>query len=215
MSDASHHEVLHYDLRGLPSGDRYKLLTGVVVPRPIAWVTSLNPQGTVNAAPFSYFGAMGSDPPIIAFAPGETKHTAANIGPGAEFVVNLVSFELAGAMNLTATDFPPGLSELDAAGLTAEPSHLVAVPRIAESPVALECREVQTLTIGRNRMVVGEVLMIHIRADLMHDPEKFYVNTPALGLIGRMGGRGGYARAQDTFELGRIPYAEWLREQEG
>lgn len=209
----------HYDLRALTPADAYKLFTGVVVPRPIAWVTSRAPDGTVNAAPFSYFGIMGSEPPIVAFAPGDRpdgtpKDTARNVRHGAHFVVNLVSAELADAMNLTATDFPPGTSEPEVAGLTLQESRHGNAPRIAQSPVSLECVEHTTLTIGRNRVIIGEVLGLTIREDLMLDPARHLVNTPALQLIARMGGRGGYARAQDTFELPRIRYEDWLKEQE-
>ena len=210
----------HYDLRDLAPMAAYSLLTGVVVPRPIAWVTTRAPDGVVNAAPFSYFGLLGSQPPILAFGPGDRpdgtpKDTARHITPGAHFVVNLVPYALVDRMNLTATDFPPGASEPEVAGLDLEAGRHGPVPRLAASPVALECREHATLTIGHNRVVIGEVLGVTVRTDLLLDPARGTVNTPALELVGRMGGRGGYARAQDTFELPRVRYADWLAAQAG
>lgn len=220
---------MHYDFARLSAADSYKLLTAVVVPRPIAWVATLNADGSVNLAPYSFFNLMGSDPPVVAFAPGDRadgtpKDTARNIaGPdglggraagGGEFVVNMVSEDLSAAMNLSATDFPPGIDEAGVAGLELVPGTLVRVPRVAASPVSLECREVQTLSIGRNRIVLGEVLGMHIADGLMLDTERHHVDTAALRLIGRIGGRGGYTRTGDTFELGRIGYREWLEGQE-
>ncbi|WP_407569649.1 flavin reductase family protein [Deinococcus altitudinis] len=215
---------MHYDFAELSVADSYKLLTSVVVPRPIAWVSTLNLEGEgVNLAPYSFFNALGSDPALVAFSPGDRadgtpKDTARNIAGkdglgGGEFVVNLVSEELAEAMNVSATDFPVNMDEAGVAGLELTPGVRVRVPHVAASPVSLECREVQTLRIGRNRVVLGEVLGLNIRDELMLDPERHYVDTPALRLIGRMGGRGGYTRTGDTFELARIPYATWLEEQ--
>ena len=210
---------MHYDFAQLPSGAAYKLLTGVVVPRPIAWVSTRSAQGHVNLAPFSFFNAMGSSPALVALSPGNRpdgspKDTARNIGPGGEFVVNLVSEALGGAMNATATDFPEELEEAALHGIELLPGTLVSVPRVAASPVSLECREAQTVFVGHNRVVLGEVLGLHIQDGLMLDTERHYVNTGALGLIGRMGGRGGYTRTGDTFEIERVSYREWLDSRE-
>lgn len=215
---------MHFDFAQLSVADGYKLLTAVIVPRPIAWISTLNLEGNgVNLAPYSFFNMFGSDPALVAFAPGDRpdgtpKDTARNIaGPqgagGGEFVVNLVSEDLAEAMNLSATDFPANIEEAGIAGLPLTPGMRVKVPHVAASPVSIECREVQTLSIGRNRVVLGEVLGLNIRDDLMLDPERHHVDTAALRLIGRMGGRGGYTRTGDTFELARIPYARWLEDQ--
>lgn len=210
---------MQFDLRELAPPDRYKLLTGVVVPRPIAWVTTLNPDGTPNAAPYSFFNTLGSDPPLVAFGPGNRDHTtpkdtAVNVRREREFVVNLVTADLAGAMNVTATEYPHGQDELGLAGLTPEPSVAIRTPRIRESPVQMECRELMTLEIGRNRVVLGEVLVMHVRDDLMLDPERLYVDSNAIGALGRMGGRGGYVRTTDVFELPRVTYAQWLASRE-
>ena len=200
---------MHFDMRNLEPKNRYKLLTGIVVPRPIALVTTLDLEGRVNAAPYSFFNALGSDPPIVALGPGRAKHTFRNIKQTQEFVVNMVAEGIAEAMNVTATDFPEGESELEHAGLHVAPSHRVKPPRIIESPASLGCRLDTVLEIGNNRVVIAEVLEVHIRDELV-DTERYYVNTPGLRLIGRMGGLGGYTRTEDTFEIGRISHAQWL-----
>ncbi|PTA67060.1 flavin reductase family protein [Deinococcus arcticus] len=212
--------VTHFDLTALPPGARYKLLTGVVVPRPIAWVCTLGEGGHVNLAPYSFFGLMGSDPPVVAFAPGDRadgspKDTARNIGPGGAFTVNLVSFDLAPLMNATATDFPHGHSEPGALGIPLEPGVQVPTPRVAAAPAALECREVQTLTIGRTRIILGEVLGVVLRTDAVQDEARQHVDTAALDLVGRLGGRGMYARTRDTFSLERVSYEAWQATQAG
>ncbi|WP_034385789.1 flavin reductase family protein [Deinococcus sp. YIM 77859] len=204
----------HFDFAALDPADRYKLLTGTVVPRPIAWVTTLNADGGVNLAPFSFFGLLGSDPAVVAFAPGDRpdgtpKDTALNLRSGGEFTVNLVSADLAPVMNATATDFPRGMDEAATLGITLVPGTLVRVPRVAASPAALECREVQTVLIGRTRVILGEVLGLHLRADALLDAQRFQVNTAALDLVGRMGGRGTYTHTRDTFILDRISYTQW------
>ena len=199
---------MHFDLQVLEPRDCYKLLVSVVVPRPIALVTTLDNEGRVNAAPFSFFNLLGSDPPVVALAPGEGKDTARNIRERGEFVVNIVDEALAPAMNVCAVPFPPGVDELEAAGLTAVPSIAVGPPRVGESPVSLECREHTTLSIGRNRITLGTVLHLHIRDDLV-DPEKMHVHADRLHAVGRMHGGGWYARTNDLFDLPRLSYQEW------
>lgn len=212
-------EFTSFDLTALPHAERYKLVTATVVPRPVAWVSTLGPGGRVNLAPYSFFGLMGSDPAVIAFAPGNRpdgtpKDTALNIPPGAEFTVNLVSRALAETMNATATDFPPELGEPQALGIELEAGVQVATPRVRASPAALECREVQTVVIGNTRIILGEVLGLTIRSDAVEDPQRHHIHTAALDLIGRTGGRGGYATTRDSFEIARIPFAQWQRKQE-
>ncbi|AKH16673.1 MULTISPECIES: flavin reductase family protein [Deinococcus] len=210
--------VAHFDLTALPGAARYKLLTATVTPRPIAWVSTLGEGGHVNLAPYSFFGLMGSDPPVVAFAPGDRpdgtpKDTALNIASGGEFTVNLVSEALAVTMNATATDFPHGQGEPDALGISLAPGVKVAVPRVAAAPAALECREVQTVLIGRTRIILGEVLGLTLRSDAVQDVDRHHVDTGLLDLIGRMGGRGTYARTRDTFVIDRIPFEEWQKGQ--
>ncbi|WP_309572950.1 flavin reductase family protein [Deinococcus sp.] len=209
----------HFDLTTLPQAARYKLVTGIVVPRPIAWVSTLDTAGHVNLAPYSFFNVMGSDPPIVAFAPGDhapgrPKDTARNIPAGGEFTVNLVDRALAESMNATATDFPAHLGEPVVLGIALEPGVTVCTPRVALSPAALECREVQTVLIGRTRIILGEVLGVTIRTDAVLDAGKHYLDTAALDLIGRMGGRGGYATTRDAFTIDRVTYAQWQEQQD-
>src|SRR4029077_1058847 len=148
----------------------YAILASLVMPRPIAFVTSISPDGKINAAPFSFFNLLGADPPILAIAPGDRddgtpKDTAQNIRLMHEFVVNLVDESIAEAMNKCAASLPYGENELDHAGLHTFPSSLVKPPRILESPVSLECKEWGTLHIGDNRVVVGLIKRVHLRGE--------------------------------------------------
>jgi flavin reductase (DIM6/NTAB) family NADH-FMN oxidoreductase RutF len=207
---------MHFDLNKLAGRDRYKLLTSVVVPRPIALVTTLDDRGGINAAPFSFFNAVGSDPALIVLGVGnrsrdEPKDTAKYIRANGEFVVNVVTEEIAERMNVTACDFPAGVDELAMAGLTGAPSQVVKPPRVMESPVNMECREVSTTEIGRNRVILGEVLIMHIRDDLI-DVNKFHLHTEKLNLVGRMHAPSWYARTRDRFEMPRVSYEQWQRE---
>lgn len=193
----------------------YKLLTSTIGPRPIAWVTTVDVDGTVNAAPFSFFNAMSGNPPVVAFGiggrgPGDVKDTGGNIRRTGQFVINMVSYELAEPMNITAIDFPKDVNELQEAGLTTEPSLYVKPPRIAESPVSYECERLVIVDVGIDRAVVlGKVLAIHVRDDCVLNAERCHIDTPKLDLIGRMHGGGWYARTTDRFELPRIPVDEW------
>jgi flavin reductase (DIM6/NTAB) family NADH-FMN oxidoreductase RutF len=201
------------DLRQLPPRDCYKLLVSTVVPRPIALVTTINPEGRVNAAPFSFFNAIGSDPPIVVLGigdrvPGIPKDTARNIRATHEFVVNLVDEALGRQMNICAIDFPAEMNELHAADLPCVPSVDVRPPRVGSSPVSLECREVSTVELGRNRVILGQVLRLHIRDDLL-DRERLYVRTDQMHLLGRMHGGGWYTCTNDFFEIPRVTFEEW------
>lgn len=196
-----------FDMKALPPKARYKLLTGVVIPRPIAWTTTVNADGQVNAAPMSFFNLMGYDPPVVVLgvgnrSVGRPKDTAHNIRETGVFVVNIVDESLAEQMNLTSGDYPPGVSEVEAGGLATAPTVAVDVPRLADAPASLECREVTTLLIGNNRLIVGEVLYLHIRESLV-DTERLYVDGAGLQAIGRMHGRGWYTRTRDLFQMVR------------
>jgi len=207
---------MHFDLAKMPTQDGYKLMISTVVPRPIALVTTVNKAGQINAAPFSFFNAVSSDPPVVVLGingmgPGGTgyKDTEQNIRDTGEFVVNLVDEVLAERMNICAVDFPSEIDELDPAKLTAAAAIGVAPPRIAESPVSFECKRITGLSLGGNSMLeVGRVIHIHIRDDLM-DMERLYVKTDKIGLIGRMHGRGWYARTSDLFLMDRMDLADW------
>ena len=207
---------MHFDLAAIPASDAYKLLVSTVVPRPIALATTVDAQGRVNAAPFSFFNAVSSIPPVVVLgiSPGDSagdgwKDTERNIRDTGEFVVNLVDEALAERMNICAVDFPKEIGELEKAGLRPLASVEVRPPRIAESPVSFECRRITGLSLGpRSTLEIGRVIHIHIRDDLV-DPEKFYVATDKMRLIGRMHGRGWYARTSDLFLMDRISLADW------
>lgn len=194
--------------------ERYKLLCASVTPRPIALVTCVSPEGVVNAAPFSFFNVFSEDPALVVLGlqhgPGNRpKDTTRHIAAAGEFVVNLVDEGLAEAMNICAIDFPPEVSEIDAAGLSLLPGVSVAVPRIAEAPFALECRKQVSLAFSPTReLLVGEVVRIHARAGLV-DPKTLRVSMSDYKPVGRMFGDG-YSRQNDRFDLRRDNYAGWL-----
>ncbi len=182
---------MELDLEGKHADRAYAVLASLVTPRPIAWVTTLGPDGVVNAAPFSFFNALGANPPIIGFCPGDRedgtpKDTARNIRPTHEFVVNLVDEACAEAMNRTAASLPYGVSELKQAGLTTAPSSVVKPPRIAEAPASLECAEWGTLQIGGNRLIIGLVKRVQVRDELF-DAKTLRIRTENFHVIGRMG----------------------------
>lgn len=191
--------------------ERYKLLIGVILPRPIAWVSSIDDQGNPNLAPYSFFTIGATDPMTLIFCPQirtdslEKKDTLRNIERIPEFVVNLTNEQTASAMNQTATVLPPGQSEFGWAGLTPVPSETITVPRVKESPVAFECVLQQIVTINEGRgggsAVFGEVKHIHIRDDIYKDG---YVILEELMPIGRLAGSS-YARVSDIFDLQRVP----------
>ena len=205
---------LNLNFADLAPRQRYKLLCGLVVPRPIALVSSMSPSGVVNAAPYSFFNAFSENPALIVLGlqhneDGTPKDTTRNIHVSGEFVVNLVDETLAERMNVCAVDFPAGTGELDKAELTALPSVGVRPPRIAQSPVSFECQRVTGLSLGpRSTLEIGRVIHIHIRDDLV-DPVKTYVHTEKMRLIGRMHGRGWYARTSDLFLMDRLNLEDW------
>jgi flavin reductase (DIM6/NTAB) family NADH-FMN oxidoreductase RutF len=196
--------------------ERYKLLCGIVVPRPIALVTSLDSAGRVNAAPFSFFNVFSEEPAQIVLglqhkAPGEPKDTTRNLTRAKSFVVNMVDEPLAETMNLCATDFPPDVSEIEALGIETAKSTLVDPPRIAAAPFALECRRSMSLAFHETReLLIGEVLAIHARSDLT-DAKSFYTDPHRYRPIGRLAGSA-YCRQGDVFEMRRLPYEEWRKQ---
>lgn len=187
----------------------YKLLTSTITPRPIAWISTLGLNGVVNAAPFSFFNAMGHTPPTVALglvrdAARGWKDTARNILDTGEFVLNLVPEVLADAMNATSAGVGAEVSELGLAGLEAAASVHVKPPRIAAAPVSFECVMLSSVVTGpMQTIVIGRVVAAHISDAVVLDAERGYIDTPALGLIARMHGAGWYARSSDLFQLGR------------
>lgn len=198
-----------FDFSRMPKSDTYKLLASVILPRPIAWVVSRDAVGTVNAAPFSFFNIVSSDPPLVAIsisgAPDRSyKDTLENIRARKEFVVHMVPEELAEAMNTTATNAPPGVDETVLAELELAPCAVVDVPRIVGSPVALECQLYQVLEPGGASIIVlGRMVYAHVRENVFADREKLYVDPARMRLIGRMHGAGGYCTTRDTFNIDR------------
>lgn len=197
----------------------YNMLIGLVAPRPIAWITSMNLDGQLNAAPFSAYNYMGMDPPIVAVGVGNrpgpgaiAKDTALNIRNTGEFVINVVNEGVAEAMNITASDFPPAINELDITHLKTEPSLLVKVPRIAAAPASLECREITTMEIGRSRVVLGQVVAIHVKDEFI-DQAGPYIRVEELHAVGRMNGLGSYVKTREAFfHMQRMTYEEWQQQ---
>lgn len=204
------------DLSKFTTHQTYDLLCGLVAPRPIAWITSFDLAGELNAAPFSAYNYMGMDPPIVAVGIANqaglgaiAKRTAQNIRNTGEFVINVVNEAVAETMNFTAIDFPPEIKALKIAQLKTEPSLIVKVPRIATAPASLECREITTLEIGRTRIILGQVVALHVKDEFI-DQAGPYVRAEELHAIGRMNGLGAYVKTKDAFfQLPRVTYAEW------
>jgi flavin reductase (DIM6/NTAB) family NADH-FMN oxidoreductase RutF len=203
-----------FNFKEIPPKGRYKLLVSTVIPRPIAWVVSQDAKGALNAGAFSFFNAFSGDPPVVGIGvgslrPGQPKDTRLNILETGEFVVNLVSEANAEQMNITAIEFDQDVNELEQAGLTILPSVRVKPPRIAESPVAMECELMQTVELGETALILGRVVAMHVRDEFVLDAATHSIDSAKLGLIGRMHGRGWYARTTDLFDMPRIPASEW------
>lgn len=209
------------DLTKATTNQIYNMLIGLVAPRPIAWITSLDLDGKLNAAPFSAFNYMGVDPPVVAVGVGNRpgsqiigKDTARNIRNTGEFVINIVNESVAEAMNICAVDFPPGINELEIARLTTEPSLLVKVPRISEAPASLECREITTMEIGRTRVILGRVVAVHVKDEFV-DHAGPYIRADELHAVGRMNGLGSYVKTRDAFfHITRMSYEDWLKKND-
>ena len=182
---------MEYTPDELAPHERYKVLTAFVLPRPIAWVTTIGPTGVVNAAPFSFFNVFCEDPPLCMFAAnprpdGRVKDTVVNIQRTGEFVVNLTDEPLARAMHDSSGDFPPEIGEPDYLGLKLAPSTKVAVPRLADAPWAMECKTWKTIDVNGNRqLIMGEGIHFHIRDELW-DAASMRVNMDRYHPVGRM-----------------------------
>ncbi|WP_024509329.1 flavin reductase family protein [Bradyrhizobium sp. ARR65] len=181
----------------------YRLMTGIVVPRPIAWVTSLSAKGVVNLAPFSAFTFVSQKPPMLAVSIGRKagvyKDTAHNILDTEEYVIHIADTPLMSALHESSVEHPPDVSEVELLKLEVRPSEHIKVPRLAAPPVAMECRFRQCLEFGeaRSRLIVGEVVMFHIRDDLVNNGK---IETEALDPIARIGGPR-YARLGEIVTL--------------
>jgi flavin reductase (DIM6/NTAB) family NADH-FMN oxidoreductase RutF len=191
--------------------DIYKLLVGSVVPRPIAFVSTISPEGVPNLAPFSFFTVASANPPVLCFTASfrePRKDTLVNIRATKEFVVNIVSEEFGAKMNVTSGEYPYGVDEFAEAGLTAAPSDLVRPPRVKESHVNMECRLLQTIEVSNRPMggtlILGEVVRFHIDDAIV---EGFRIDPDALAAVGRMAGNT-YTRTRDRFDLIRPQIAK-------
>ncbi len=181
---------MDFDFTSLPDEDRYRLLTNFVGPRPIALVSTIDAEGRHNAAPMSFFNVFSHEPPIVILGiqpreGGSPKDTVANLRRSGEFVVHMVDMAIARAMLVTARDVPPGVDEIALAGLTAVPARQVAVPRIAESPCAMECRTEQIIDYPRRAIILGRVVQMFVR-DTCLDARGRYVNPETYQPIARL-----------------------------
>ena len=199
--------------------DIYKLMIGAIVPRPIAFVSTIGANGVLNLAPFSFFTGVSASPPVICFCPvrrgtdGQPKDTLRTILEVGEFVVNIVSEDFAAQMNACSVDFAPEISEFDISGLSPVPSDLVKPPRVAESRIQMECRLLRTVEISDQPLgatiVIGQILRFHLDDELFDD---FRIDPDKLRAIGRMGGPT-YARTRDRFDMPRPTVADFNLER--
>jgi flavin reductase (DIM6/NTAB) family NADH-FMN oxidoreductase RutF len=199
---------MEYAPHDLSPRERYKVLTGFVLPRPIAWVTTIGPTGVVNAAPFSFFNVFCEDPPLCMFASnlrpdGRVKDTVINIERTGVFVVNLADEPLARAMHDSSGDFPPEIGEPDYLGLKLAPSTKIVVPRLADAPWAMECKTWKRIDINNRQLFMGEGIHFHIRDDLW-DREAMRVHMDRYHPVGRMFADR-YCRTDDRIEFPAAP----------
>jgi flavin reductase (DIM6/NTAB) family NADH-FMN oxidoreductase RutF len=205
---------VQFDPHVIDSTAMYKLLIGSVVPRPIAWVSSVDADGVRNLAPFSYFMAITHDPPTVAFSSGPRgadvgggirgkKDTLHNVEVTREFVVNVVDDALAEAMNVTSGDYAADVDEFTKAGLEAASSVKVRAPRVAAAPVSMECRLAQIIPVGNlpHHLIVGEIVHMHVRDDV-YDPATGRLDMHRLKPVGRLAGHL-YTHVHDIFEMKR------------
>ncbi|WP_436640560.1 flavin reductase family protein [Microbaculum sp. FT89] len=205
---------MYFDLAEIAPTKYAKLLNTTVVPRPIAWLVTRSASGELNAAPFSYFNVFSANPPIVGIGIGSregahSKDSSANILATRQFVVNMVSYDMRHMMNICGADYAAGINEIEKAGLTTVDGVRVDIPRIAESPAALECEFHDSIDLGNSRHIItGRVLAVHVRDDMVIDKDRLYIDTPKLDLIGRLHGSGWYARLSDLFEMPRVSVEE-------
>ncbi len=199
---------MQFDPTSMDTKEVYKLLTGLVVPRPIGFASTISREGAYNLAPFSFFMVITPSPPHVAISVGQrggkAKDTLRNIEETGDFVINIVSADIVERMNVAAGDWPYGVSEFGESGLSPEPSERVRAPLVVESPASLECVLRQVVTVGGPpygaHLVIGEVVRFHVRDDLVL--ERGRIDIKRLQAVGRMAGDG-YCSTQDQFELRR------------
>ena len=209
---------MQFDVAKLRPSETGRLLTAIVVPRPIAWTITQSTDGTLNAAPFSFFNVLSDDPPLVGLGLGQygprMHDTTLNIQQTGEFVVNLVAEKQIEAMNITAAEFESHIDELKIAAVDLQPSVKVKPPRIAASPVSLECELMIKLDVSpKSSIILGRVVFIHIQDEVITETSTPRVDTHKMHLISRMGGGGMYGRTHDTFNLPRFTLDDWNRQQ--
>lgn len=203
----------HFDFAALTERQRYKLLIGTVIPRPIAFITTVNSEGRANAGPFSFFNVLTHDPAIVAigvenYADMRFKDTARNVRETGEFTVHIADDALVAQMEVCAIKFGPDVDELAMAGLETVPGKMVRSPRIITAPAALECRRYMTLEVGRAReIILGEVVGLFVRSDAV-DPGNLHIDQLKMDAIGRLGGHS-YSRTRDQFDIKTQTVEEW------
>ncbi|RBQ34423.1 flavin reductase family protein [Rahnella aquatilis] len=203
----------HFDFARLTERERYKILIGTVIPRPVALVTTVSQDGIPNAGPFSFFNVLTHDPAIVAigvenYSDMRFKDTARNIRETGEFTVHIVDDALVSQMEIFAIKFGPEVDELKEAGLDTTPGLMVRSPRILAAPAALECRRHTTLQVGPAReIILGEVLGVYVRSDAV-DPSNLHIDQQIMDAIGRMGGHT-YTRTRDQFDVRTLTPEEW------
>ena len=210
---------MRFDFERMTPMRCFEFLTGTVVPRPIALITTRSSEGLVNAAPYSFFNIMGIEPPVVACtvlpnADGSMKDTGRNIMATREFVVNLVSEEMSEAMNVTCIDAPANVEELKLAGMKTLPSDKVGAPRVEASPVAFECVLHADVPLSTNQFIaIGRIVQAHVVDRIVLDAAKHLFDTPALKLIGAMHAAKWYSRTSDRFAMDRPTWADWVKQQ--
>jgi len=199
---------MDYDPRSEPHNLAHDPTTSLVVPRPIGWITTINPAGVVNLAPYSFFNMIASHPPFVMFASNTRKHSQRNAESGGEFVFNLATYELRTEMNVTGGEYPEEVSEPELAKLAMAPSRKVKPPRVARAPIALECLYSQTVRLtgasGKKHnyeIIVGEVVNIHIDDAVIVDG---LIDMKRIRPIGRLGYRGDYTVVDTLFFMARV-----------
>ncbi|MGE4232647.1 MAG: flavin reductase family protein [Bacteriovoracia bacterium] len=200
--------MVEIDLEKTSQKDAYKLLIGAIVPRPIAWVSTIGKNGITNVAPFSFFTGVSSAPPALMFSvtanpDGSEKDTLRNCKETKEFVVNIVSEELAKPMNDSASQFPPNVSEIDQLKIKTLPSTKIKAPRVAVSPIQMECKVLQIVPIGQGigsgNVIIGQVIQFHVKDSVLINGR---ISLKDLKPIARLAGSS-YAKVTETFELER------------
>ena len=199
---------MDYDPRSEPHNLAHDPTTSLVVPRPIGWITTISPQGVVNLAPYSYFNLVASHPPFVMFASNSRKHSQCHAESGGEFVFNLATYELRTQMNVTGGEYPEDVSEPELAKLAMAPSRFVKPPRVAASPIALECVYSQTVSLERSNgkphnyhVVIGEVVNVHVDDAVIVDG---MIDMSRIRPIARLGYRGDYTVVDNIFEMRRV-----------